>query len=91
MYKRSLAIWEKTLGPEHSDVATVLNNLADLYRVQGRYDEAEPLNERALTIAVSKLGTQHPHTRAMLRNFLALYRAQGRDKEIERLLREYGQ
>ena len=32
LYKRSLAIREKALGPDHPDVATSLNNLAELYR-----------------------------------------------------------
>ena len=32
LYKRSLAIREKALGPDHPDVATSLNNLAVLYR-----------------------------------------------------------
>ena len=27
LYKRSLVIWEKALGPEHPDVATTLSNL----------------------------------------------------------------
>ena len=31
LYKRSLAIWQKALGPEHPSVATGLNNLAGLY------------------------------------------------------------
>ena len=31
-------------------VATSLNNLAVLYRVQGRYAEAEPLYQRSLAI-----------------------------------------
>ena len=42
-YKRSLAIREKSLGPNHPAVATSLNNLARLYRAQGRYADAEPL------------------------------------------------
>ncbi len=33
--KRLLAIREKALGPEHPDVGTSLNNLAELYRAQG--------------------------------------------------------
>src|SRR5215471_19845936 len=36
-YKRSLAIWEKTLGPDHPMLGTSLNDLAELYRDQGRY------------------------------------------------------
>ena len=36
--RRALAIFEKSFGPEHPDVATVLNNLASLRaeRVLGR-------------------------------------------------------
>jgi tetratricopeptide (TPR) repeat protein len=33
--KRALAIYEKTLGPDHPSVATGLNNLASLYEDQG--------------------------------------------------------
>ncbi len=50
LYQRSLAIREKTPGPEHSDVAQSLNNLALLYDAQARYAEAEPLFQRALAI-----------------------------------------
>ncbi|HAA26653.1 MAG TPA: tetratricopeptide repeat-containing protein, partial [Cyanobacteria bacterium UBA8553] len=35
LYQRSLAIWEKALGSEHPNVATSLNNLADLHWQQG--------------------------------------------------------
>jgi tetratricopeptide (TPR) repeat protein len=48
LYKRSLAIREKALGPDHPDVALSLNNLAGLYDNQGRYAEAEPLYKRSL-------------------------------------------
>lgn len=34
---------EKALGPDHPDVATSLNNLADTYSDQGRYADAEAL------------------------------------------------
>jgi tetratricopeptide (TPR) repeat protein len=43
LYKSALAMREKTLGPDHPDVAVSLNNVAVLYRRQGRYAEAEPL------------------------------------------------
>ena len=43
IYKRSLAIREKALGPDHPDVAQSLVNLAALYRKTGRDKEAEPL------------------------------------------------
>jgi hypothetical protein len=43
-------IKEKGLGPEHPDVATILNNLAGLYDSMGFYAKAEPLYQRALMI-----------------------------------------
>jgi hypothetical protein len=42
LYERALLIREKALGPEHPNVAACLNNLARLYRAQGRYGKAEP-------------------------------------------------
>jgi len=41
--KRALSIREKALGPGHINVAATLNNLADLYDLQGRYCEMEGL------------------------------------------------
>ena len=32
LYARAIEIWEKALGPEHPNVATVLNNRAGLLR-----------------------------------------------------------
>jgi hypothetical protein len=43
-------MWETALGRKHLKVATVLNNLALVYKEQGRYSEAEPLYERASAI-----------------------------------------
>ena len=57
LYKRALAVREKTLGPDHPDVAQTLNNLALLYYNQGRYAEAEPLYKRALAIYEKALGS----------------------------------
>src|SRR5262245_45363123 len=48
--QQALAIRERVLGPNHLEVAQSLTSLADLYREQGRYAEAEPLFRRALTI-----------------------------------------
>ena len=37
-----------------------LNNLAELYRAQGHYAEAEPLYKRSLAIWEKALGPEHP-------------------------------
>ena len=50
LYQRSLAIREKVLGAEHPDVATILDNYAELLRVTGRSDEAEEMAARAKAI-----------------------------------------
>ena len=71
--------WEKALGPEHPNVGQGLNNLAGLYRTQGRYTEAEPLYKRALGIVEKALGPEHPHVAQGLENYAALLRDTGRD------------
>ena len=51
--ERALAIMEKALGEDHPSVGTRLNNLAALYSAQGRYEQAEPLYERALELSIA--------------------------------------
>lgn len=48
LYHRALAVRMETLGPDHPDVATSLNNLAYSYSEQGKYAKAEPMFQRAL-------------------------------------------
>ena len=76
--ERVLAMREKELGPEHSKVATALNNLAALYNNLVRYADAEPLYKRALAIDERALGPDHPGIAAALNNLAELYRRQNR-------------
>ena len=87
--QRALAIREKVLGPEHPDVANSLHNLAGLYRVQGRYGEAETFYQRSLAILRKAFGPDHPDVATSLNNLAELYRAQGRTEKAERMLRRY--
>ena len=77
--KRSLAIREKVLGPDHPHVAVCLNNLAQIERLQGRYIEAEPLYRRALAIWEKNLGPNHPDVAKGLSNLADFYHERGRD------------
>jgi Tetratricopeptide repeat len=43
LYEELARLIEGRLGPEHPYTAQILNNLAELYRDQGRYEEAERL------------------------------------------------
>ncbi len=47
---------------DHPAVATSLNNLAVLYKNQGKYSEAEFLYLEALAMFERVLGTNHPNT-----------------------------
>ena len=85
--KEVLALYEKALGPAHPDVATSLNNLAELYQRQGRYGEAEPLHRRSLALREKALGQEHPDVATSLNNLAALYQSQGRYGEAEPLHR----
>ncbi len=75
------------LGEEHPASLTVANNLAGLYRSQGRYGEAEPLFRRALATFERVLGAEHSDTLASLNNLAVLYESQGRYGEAEPLHR----
>ena len=72
---------------DHPTVAKDLNNLAALYRAQGRYAEAERLQRRDLAISEKALGPEHPRVATSLNNLAALYEAQGRTAEAEPLYR----
>jgi tetratricopeptide (TPR) repeat protein len=82
---RALAIREKSLGADHPDTATSLNNLAELCKLQGKYAEAEPLLKRALAILEKSLGADHPSTATSLINLGLLYKLQGKYTEAEPL------
>nr|NDJ25626.1 tetratricopeptide repeat protein [Nostoc sp. B(2019)] len=81
-----LEITRQRLGEQHSDVATSLNDLAELYCSQGRYSEAEPLLIQALALWRKLLGEEHPDVASSLKNLAVLYFSQGRYSEAEPLL-----
>jgi tetratricopeptide (TPR) repeat protein len=83
--EQCLAIREKLLPKGDIDLAATLNNLAELYRSQGKY-EAEPLYKRSLGILENKLGKDHPFVATSLNNLAALYYHQGKYEEAELLL-----
>src|SRR4029450_3212910 len=51
--QQALAVFEREVGPDHPDVANVLNNLAGIYQDQGEYAEAERLYRRAGEMAAA--------------------------------------
>lgn len=62
-------------------VALVLTDLADLYRLQRRYDESEPLFARALHDRERIRGPGHPEVADTLVGLGQLFAAQGRNQD----------
>ncbi len=85
--ERALAIRRKILN-ENPDVATSLNNLAQLYENQGRYSQAELLYRQALEMRKRLLGDNHLDVASSLNNLAGLYQNQGRYSQAEPLYRQ---
>ena len=94
--ERALKSAKETLGPEHLDVATALNNLAEFGQVAAivAKDEvayrkamavAEPLHKRALAIREKALGLRHSLTLASMVNLARIYAQQRHYGEAETL------
>ena len=79
--RRALAIDEASFGPEHPNVASDLNNLAQLLQATNRLAEAEPLMRRALAILIESLGAEHPHSCTVRDNTIGLLRKLGRTED----------
>jgi tetratricopeptide (TPR) repeat protein len=77
MYEEMLRIQKAQLEPKQSEVATMLNNLALLYRQMGNYEKALPLYQRALEKYEKVLGPEHPDVATTLDNLALLYESMG--------------
>ncbi|HXU32694.1 MAG TPA: tetratricopeptide repeat protein [Thermoanaerobaculia bacterium] len=84
--ERAVTILEKHLGGEHPNVATALNNLAQLLQATNRLTEAEPLMHRALAIDEKSFGPDHPNVAIRLSNLAALLKGTNRLVEAEPLM-----
>ena len=62
-------------------MAQSLNNLANLYKAQGKYEEALQQHFKALKIREKLLGDDHPDCAETLYNLANLFRLQGKDNE----------
>jgi len=87
LYRKALAICEETKGPEHTDTATCLNNLASLLYQTNRLKDAEPLYQKALEIDQKHFGPDHPKIAIRLNNLALLLKVTGRLDEAEPLYR----
>ena len=83
--KQSEAALKEAEAFDDVRLATSLNNLALLYKAQGRYAEAEPLYQRSLAIREKALGPEHPAVATSLENYADLLRKTGRVSEATKM------
>jgi tetratricopeptide (TPR) repeat protein len=77
LFQQVLSIRERSLGPEHPQTATSLDNLAILVRDQGDFAGARQLFERALAIREKARGLGHPDTATTLNHLGVVLHAEG--------------
>ena len=78
MYIRALIGCENALGRNHTSTLDTVNNLGNLYRIQGKLDAAEQMCMRALAGKEKALGPDHTSTLSTVNNLGWLYCDQGK-------------
>ncbi len=76
-HTQALRIWEKTLGPEHPNVANALNNLGLTHFDLGNYDQAIKYHKRSLAKKIKVLGPSHPDVSFSYNNLGVVYWKKG--------------
>jgi len=76
-YERALEIDEKVYGPDHPEVATMVNNLGGVLRALGDLAGAKKSYERALEIADKAYGSDHPTVAIRVNNLGGILYAMG--------------
>jgi CHAT domain-containing protein/Flp pilus assembly protein TadD len=84
--QRSLELMEKTLGPDHLNVAIQLLHLSMLHQTVGKFSEAESLALRALAIHEKVQGPDHSEVAFSLLVLSHLYRERGEYSKAEPLV-----
>ena len=71
----------KTLGAEHPETLTALNNLALAYHDAGKLHEAIALFEQVRDASIKNLGADHPNSLGTLNNLAMAYKDAGKLKK----------
>jgi tetratricopeptide (TPR) repeat protein len=88
LYRESLAIRERALGPSHPDVASSLMGLGAVFYLRGEYAKAEAEFRRALAIRRERFGDDHPEVGLTLSHLASTLGRVGRDREAEPMMVE---
>jgi tetratricopeptide (TPR) repeat protein len=85
--REALETFRSMLGPEHTEVATALNNLADILHAESKLPEAEATSREALAMEKRLAPDGHPSV-MKIDVLAAILRDQGKLVEAEACLRE---
>ncbi|KAI9853499.1 MAG: hypothetical protein M1813_002204, partial [Trichoglossum hirsutum] len=75
---RAFEIRTEVLGKEHPDTLMSMSNLAMICLNQGKWEQAEVLEEQVLQTRKRVLGGEHPDTITSMNSLAATYRKRGR-------------
>ncbi len=85
MFKRAIGVLEKTIGPENSKTAILLNNLAMVCQAKDDYKQAQEIRERVLAINEKAFGTESINLFLPLNNLGLSYAFDGNYSRAEQL------
>ncbi|KAI6611439.1 hypothetical protein MCOR14_011854 [Pyricularia oryzae] len=88
MYRETLALREKVLGPENPSTLASINNLALVLKNQGKYEEAEQMHRKTLELSKKVLGPENPETLNSMNNLASVLDNQGKYEEAEQMHRK---
>jgi tetratricopeptide (TPR) repeat protein len=83
LYRRALAIMDRSVGPDHTSLGTAYNNLATLYGDLGYFEKALPLYERARQIAERTAGSRSHRVAVTYCNIATAYAALHKYRQAE--------
>ncbi|MBX9686474.1 MAG: tetratricopeptide repeat protein [Candidatus Obscuribacterales bacterium] len=87
-YLKALLALEKTLGPGHLELCSVLIRLGNTLLATGRFEQAQEFYQRVLNIRLESLPPDHPQLANSYESFADLHKAQGDDaKSLEYFLK----
>jgi tetratricopeptide (TPR) repeat protein len=85
MYAHALRIWENAAQMGGPEAIAAQAALGEIYRAEGKYEEAEPLLEGALKATEKKLGPDQLDVATSLNNLALLYYCESRYSAAEPL------
>ena len=88
LFRDTLEIKRRLLGPEHRSTLVTMGNLADVLRLEGQYAEAEKLVRQTLDTERRALGPEHSDTLVTLCSLGTLLRSEKRYSESEKVYRD---